>query len=232
MGINGGIKGVLLDLDNTLYEYAVCNDNAKEAVFSLLSQSLKIEKATIEKEYGASRSEIHKRLGQIASSHSRYLYIKECIENVTGKIDLELTKSAADIFWNTYYKSMTLYPDALNFLKKIHSKNIKVAIVTDLLTHIQSKKIVQLGIDLYIDVLVSSEEAGVEKPHPNIYKLALKKLGCKPVGTIMIGDDYAKDVEGAKACGIRGIHIDRNSYHNKGESDSVKNFDEILDLII
>jgi FMN phosphatase YigB (HAD superfamily) len=33
-----------------------------------------------------------------------------------------------------------------------------------------------LGISNYIDVLVSSEEAGIEKPHPSIFLLAIHKL--------------------------------------------------------
>lgn len=51
------------------------------------------------------------------------------------------------------------------------------------------KKIRKLGIDRMIDSMVSSEEAGIEKPHAAIFKLALRKAGLRPTEVLVMGDE-------------------------------------------
>jgi putative hydrolase of the HAD superfamily len=45
-----------------------------------------------------------------------------------------------------------------------------------------------------VDYLVSSEEAGAEKPDPKVFELSLEKLGLKKDEVVMIGDNYEKDI--------------------------------------
>ena len=72
-------------------------------------------------------------------------------------------------------------------------------IITDLTTQIQFRKIVHLELDEYIDYIVTSEEAGYDKPHPAPYKLALKKLNFNKNKIIwMFGDDPIKDIKGSR----------------------------------
>ena len=57
----------------------------------------------------------------------------------------------------------------------------------------QHGKLAELGLERYIDVLVTSEEAGAEKPSARIFRMALKKAGCRASETLLIGDDRIKD---------------------------------------
>jgi putative hydrolase of the HAD superfamily len=66
----------------------------------------------------------------------------------------------------------------------------------------------QLKIDSLVDWIVSSEEAGVEKPHPYIFHLALRKMGLDQKEVLMIGDSQQKDILGSKLLNIRYYHID------------------------
>ena len=67
-------------------------------------------------------------------------------------------------------------------------------------------KIIKLGINEYIDNIVSSEEAG-EKPNLNIFKLAYCKMNCDKKTLVMIGDNYKKDILGAKRFGIKSYQL-------------------------
>ena len=71
-------------------------------------------------------------------------------------------------------------------------------IITDLTSQIQFRKIIYLGIDQYIDFIVTSEEAGAEKPNEKPFKLALSKISSNPNDVWMVGDNYGKDIVGAK----------------------------------
>ena len=61
----------------------------------------------------------------------------------------------------------------------------------------------------HVDVLVVSEEAGVSKPDPGIFEIALRRSGAMAAEAVMIGDSWTNDVEGARAAGIRAVWFSR-----------------------
>jgi epoxide hydrolase-like predicted phosphatase len=58
--------------------------------------------------------------------------------------------------------------------------------------------------DELFDAVVISEEVGVRKPHPSIYRLAARRLGVEPDACVFV-DDLLPNVEGARAVGMEGI---------------------------
>lgn len=54
------------------------------------------------------------------------------------------------------------------------------------------------------DAVVISEEVGMRKPHPSIYRLAASRIGVEPVACVFV-DDLLPNVEGARAVGMEGI---------------------------
>jgi putative hydrolase of the HAD superfamily len=93
------------------------------------------------------------------------------------------------------------------FLQEAKDKGIKMCIVTDLTAQIQMRKWIKLDLGRYIDFLVSSEEAGIEKPASYMFELAMEKLGVKAEDCIMIGDSEEKDIKGAEALGIKAYKV-------------------------
>ena len=53
-----------------------------------------------------------------------------------------------------------------------------------------------------VDAIVSSSEAGMPKPDPAIFRLALERLGVRPDRALHVGDSPA-DEQGARAAGMR-----------------------------
>ena len=87
----------------------------------------------------------------------------------------------------------------------LHDENIRVGICSDMVTQIQHRKLLALGLQDDVDCLVTSEEAGVEKPSPEIFALCLKKLRIAPEEACFVGDNYERDVKGAVAAGMHAI---------------------------
>jgi putative hydrolase of the HAD superfamily len=58
-----------------------------------------------------------------------------------------------------------------------------------------------------LDAFVDSSDLGVRKPHPDAYLAAAKALGVEPDAVVFL-DDAAENVEGARAVGMFGIHVD------------------------
>lgn len=62
------------------------------------------------------------------------------------------------------------------------------------------------GIGDLFDVLVTSAEEGVTKPHGRIYQLTLERLAMTPAEVLFV-DDSKENVEAARALGIRSIQF-------------------------
>jgi len=141
-------------------------------------------------------------------------------------------------YWDNFLKNMKLRKGVMQTLKKLKEWGIKTAIVSDLTTHIQLRKMSKLGITSFIDVLVTSEEAGSEKPHPIMFLLTLNKLGVSPEEAIMVGDNPVNDIEGGNSVGLDTVLLtNKESKEFKFNEDyekpnyMIKNISEILDLL-
>lgn len=206
------IKAVVLDLDETLYAYEPLNIIATERVQELTCRELGITAKQFEEAYKFGRHETKRKLGDVAASHNRLLYCQKTLEYL-GVKPMPLSLRMYETYWGTFLEKMCLRDGVRVFLDRMHEQGIKVMICTDLTAHIQHRKIDALGIAEDISCLVTSEEAGREKPAPEIFTLCLEKLGLPADEVIYIGDSPVKDVEGAEAAGMHAIlfHPDRPS---------------------
>jgi len=96
---------------------------------------------------------------------------------------------------------------------------MKIVLISDLTIGIQLRKIEKLKITPYIDYLVTSEEAGSEKPHSIMFLLALNKLNILAHETIMVGDNKENDIAGANAVGIESVLIYKGDKKQKNIED-------------
>ncbi|MCS7005745.1 MAG: HAD family hydrolase [Cytophagales bacterium] len=212
-----GVKGVLLDLDNTLYAYDEVHHVAMQACTEKFIQEYPFTTPEFFQElYNKARKRVNHELHGQGASHSRLLYFQKLFENFLGYTHFEKTLQYEALYWNTFLQTMKILPKALSFLQECYQKKIPICLVTDLTAQIQHKKIIQLNIQPYIKFMVSSEEAGVEKPHPYPFLLALEKMNLAPCDVIMIGDSEKKDKLGADLCRIQFYqvqHYDKQSHH-------------------
>ncbi|MDD1416432.1 HAD family hydrolase [Dolichospermum sp. ST_con] len=68
-----------------------------------------------------------------------------------------------------------------------------------------------LGLREYFASITISTQVRAAKPDPEIFHIALNKHKCSPEEAWHIGDSMIDDYQGAKAAGMRGIWINRNS---------------------
>lgn len=187
-------KAVFLDLDNTLYAYGPCHHAGLGAAFRYYRLNVeRISRSGFLKAYHAARHIIHQRLKGQAASHSRLLYFQTLLETRFGKTQCRHTLKLEAVYWNAFLRRMRLHTWVKPFLRYCRRGSIKVLLVTNLTTAIQLQKIRKLGLNGLINFLVTSEEAGAEKPAPAIFKLALRKTKCSPREVLAAGDDPRSD---------------------------------------
>jgi FMN phosphatase YigB (HAD superfamily) len=191
------IKGILIDLDNTFYSYQECHEVALKNVFNILSEKgIEDNYESFLIRYKEAQQKLKKNTQNQAACHNRLIYFQLYLEEIdrwSPDLNIELYEG----YWGTFLNSMSLFENFLSFISTAKSKGLKIGIVTDLTAHIQNRKILQLAIGEHIDFMLTSEEAGVEKPTPRIFDIAVNKIGLNRNELIFIGDSFEKDIEGA-----------------------------------
>lgn len=197
-------KGAIFDLDDTLYDYETNNTVAITELCRCMTSTLNISDHKFMEAFNYGRNATKNGLGDCASQHNRIIYFQKALEFLNVKPSLYALEMY-DIYWGTILNNITLNNGVIALFEYLRKSNAPICICTDLTAHIQHRKIRKLGLEHYIDVLVTSEEAGVEKPNPRIFELCLKKLELNPSEVFYVGDSFKKDIIGASNVGIQSF---------------------------
>jgi len=111
---------------------------------------------------------------------------------------------------NQLYKGMTfaLFDDVLPTLKTLKERKLILGTLTNLAQDM-APICHKLGLEPYLDFVVTSGEVGVDKPQPPIFLAALDRAKVDASEAVHVGDQYKLDVVGARGVGINPILIDR-----------------------
>ena len=195
------IKGVIFDIDGTLYSYTVNDKIAVESLCEFAEKILEVDRENFLKAYYKARRIVKERLTDGGSRHSRVLFFQTTLE-LLGKNSFKYLLEMYDCYWDNFLAGMKPFEGAVEFVRKLKDNGIKIALCTDMTAQIQYRKINRLGLSNYIDFMVSSEETGLEKPARIMFELALKKMKIKAEEAAYFGDSLERDIEGAANVGI------------------------------
>lgn len=189
---------ILFDTDNTLYPYNPAHAEAQKAVREKVARTLSIKPEDFDKAFHEARQQVKTRLKNTASSHSRLLYLQRMLEIMGLGSQVLLALDFEQTYWRTFLSNAILFDEVKELLDDLRLLGIPTAIVTDLTAQIQFRKVVYFGLDHYFDYIVTSEEAGFDKPHKAPFQIALEKM--RPEGDCiwMIGDNPVNDIRGAR----------------------------------
>ena len=224
------IKGVIFDIDGTLYSYADNDKIATKFLCEFAEKNLGVDEETFLKTYGEGRRIVKERLTDGGARHSRVLFLQTTLE-LLGKNPFHYIKGMYDCYWDNFLAGMKPFEGVVEFIRKLKLHGIKTAICTDMTAQIQYRKINRLGLCEYMDFMVSSEETGLEKPSPVMFNLALKKLGVKAEEAVYFGDSLERDIEGAANVGIKPFWYIANKNVGNAAVECVKinSYREVID---
>jgi putative hydrolase of the HAD superfamily len=101
--------------------------------------------------------------------------------------------------------SFDAVPQAEETLVELKQKGFKLGIIPNTTVSREQdvhKALQRLGLESYFDVIVTSVDAGCEKPDRRIFSVALQALGIKADEAVMIGDEVATDILGGNGAGM------------------------------
>jgi HAD superfamily hydrolase (TIGR01662 family) len=108
-----------------------------------------------------------------------------------------------------YLDETDLYDDVRPALSELRRLGVRVVIAGN-----QTPRVGELlrDLDLPADLIVTSGEWGVAKPHPAFFNRVLEVAQAAPVATVYVGDHPANDLYPAKAAGLRTAHLRRGPW--------------------
>ncbi|MCK9628157.1 MAG: YjjG family noncanonical pyrimidine nucleotidase [Bacteroidales bacterium] len=119
-----------------------------------------------------------------------------------GIDDIAFAKVLGEEYLDSMPDQTALMPHAMEVLTELKNRGGIFAIVSNGFKEVQYRKLQNSGIAGFFKAVMISEEQGVHKPSPILFKKALDAIGGDKDEALMIGDDFANDIEGAMIFGI------------------------------
>lgn len=208
------IHSVIFDLDNTLYDFSTAHAAALTRLTAFARSSLGLSPERFEALQRDAFRRQKQRLGQSAAIHNRLIRFQLMLE-AAGK-PIAHAPEMAELYWSTLLDRMRPMPGAVDAMARLRFMGLTVGIGSNMTADWQYAKLKRLGLMAYIDYIVTSEEAGVEKPAPGLFELCAEKAGCAPEECAFVGDSLEGDALGARNAGMVAFWLDQGS----GESDA------------
>ena len=108
--------------------------------------------------------------------------------------------------------NLVLFDDVVPTLTALKQRGLTVGLISNV-EQGADETLDKLGLSSRLDIVMTSREAGANKPDPQIFRAALQKANAMPGEAIYTGDQYRVDVIGARGAGMVGILLDRYDYN-------------------
>ena len=141
----------------------------------------------------------------------------------------ELRAGIAEDVYQFYFspRAWTTFDDVPKTLDTLKEQGYRMGLISNWDSHLPSV-IEGLGLSSYFETIVSSAGVQLHKPMPEIFHLALDRLGIKPEEAMHVGDHLTADAEGAASVGIRAVLLDRYDHYQDYQGLRVTDLTQIL----
>jgi putative hydrolase of the HAD superfamily len=206
----GRPRGVIFDLDDTLYPREQFITSALEAVARQvaaddgLDAALALDTLLEARRRGEHGRELQALCTRHGLPHARVPALVRAMQSHPPRLRLA--------------------PAALSVLAELRAGGWRMAILTNGLPSVQRAKIAALGLAALVHHVIYAEEHSREgKPAAPGFREALRRLGVPADRCVCVGDDPARDIAGARALGIRSIRLRTAGLvvEPQGEADAV-----------
>jgi putative hydrolase of the HAD superfamily len=212
--------GVLLDLD---YGYLRRLIEARHGVIGI---------DDLARYEAMARHEIHRQVqegGRVSETWRDYFHI------ILSKVGIPLDDrvEVVDSLWEAHQKfglwtvAIEGAPETVTELK---SRGFRIGVVSNAEGRVQ-QDLEAAGYRGLLETVVDSHIVGVEKPDPEIFRIAMDRMKALPESTVYVGDLPSVDVAGALAAGVAPILLDRYDLFGDSAARRIGAITDLLDLL-
>ncbi|MDO1513578.1 YjjG family noncanonical pyrimidine nucleotidase [Maribacter confluentis] len=224
------VTDIFFDLDHTLWDFDRNSAYTFQKIF--IEQHINVDLSQFLEVYVPSNLRFWKmyREERITKSELRYQRLKTVFDTLSYSISDEVIHVLSQEYIAHLSSFNHLFPNTIEILDYLKPK-YRLHIITNGFQEIQEKKLMGAGIHGYFEHIIDSEMAGVKKPNPIIFNLALHRAGVAPDKSLMIGDNLEADILGAKAVGLHAVHFNAHREDRHDEAPIIYNLQEIKSIL-
>lgn len=138
------------------------------------------------------------------------LVLESAAPGVTARMSRALFEEAVE----AYISPVLSYPPALNpgvaeAVRGLAAGGVRLGIIsnTGRTPGIVLRRVLERhGLLDFFGAVSYSDEVGVRKPDPEIFRVTLERAGSEPAEAAHVGDNPVADVQGARGIGMRAVH--------------------------
>jgi putative hydrolase of the HAD superfamily len=195
------IRVLSFDLDNTLHDFTAASRHALEIVrrrmlacsgapdealsLDVVIDDLLVTADAMERPY----ARIHAlRIEAFTRTLARL-----------GREDRALAEELSYLYLAHRFDACRLFDGAVSVLSALRASYRLCAVSNG------EQDLGRLGLEGVFETVVFAEAAGVDKPDPRIFRLAMERMRCAPPEFVHVGDSLRTDVLGAQRAGARAV---------------------------
>ncbi len=221
-------KVLLFDADNTLFDF---NKSERHAFIKTMEDyGYEFQEEIHMKSYHEINTAIWKEfeLGEITQKKLKV----ERFRRYRDALGLEFEPEDFAVKYMHHLSCASfLYPESEELLKEL-SKNYRMAIITNGLTDVQSKRIKKSAVSHYFEEIVISEEIEISKPDPEIFTYTLGRLGHDHLKSVlMIGDSLTSDIKGGINFGVDTCWYNPSKKENRSDIKPTYEVDGLMEIL-
>lgn len=237
------LEAIFLDMDETLCPTSLANDKALYAFENKLAKNYpQIDVNLFSHRY---LQGIYKKLNQELPHLTKFstneeLFRCELITTLFQEQEIKIDKNRAqalqDYFSQARMDAFDFFPQVKDSLVKLRN-DFKLVVITNGPTYSQIPKVEKLNLKNYVDHILIGGQEPQEKPHPSIFKKALKLADCSAHQALHIGDSLDSDILGAQSMGIPNVWVASDNKDEQARASIIKpnyilnNPSDLLDII-
>lgn len=220
------ITDVFFDLDHTLWDFEKNSALTFEKILS--ENNIPVGLPDFLKVYVPANFAFWKlyREEKITKEALRYQRLKSVFDKLGISVEDEMIHKLSEEYILYLSSYNHLFPNTIEILEYLKPK-YKLHIITNGFEEIQEKKLRNANINSYFEQVINSEMAGVKKPNPIIFELALTKANVSSSSSLMIGDSLEADILGAKDSGFHTLHFNAHNEPFHDFCPMIRNLSEI-----
>lgn len=227
-------KNVFFDLDRTLWDF---QKNSEQTLLELTNRYFPNNRLNFS-EFLDTYYRINEALwvkyrnGEITKQFLRTTRFKQTF----NELNVETNGSICDNISEDYIIESPIktivFPGTFEVLTYLKDKGYRLFLITNGFKEVQVKKIKHSKLENYFEKMITSDEAGYQKPDKRIFEHALKSTNSKKTESLMIGDDLDTDIAGAHAFGMDCIYFNpENSSKSSKATYEIKNLLDIISIL-
>lgn len=229
------LRGIFFDIDDTLYSTTDFARRAREAaVERMVALGLRIDRETCLRE-------LQEVIGEFSSNYAYHFdkLLARLGAQTLGELNpAVVVAGAVAAYHDTKNTDLVPFPGVAGVLEKLAATDIVVGVVTEGLAVKQAEKLLRLGLYRHVSpgAVFISDQIGISKPNPKLFKRALDKTGISAGEAMYVGNRATHDIDPPASLGMKTVLFEHGGKYSGvlGETTpdyTIPSFEELLPIL-